>query len=96
VKDVDIKIRWCTKLRRHWAVIHKPSKKRPYYLINIQRNAPLWEIAGTLMHEMLHMLFWTYFAESKIDEDKEHVACDAVDLAGKQAVKEYMGIKEDL
>lgn len=96
MKDIDIKIRWVDKLRNNWAIIHKPNKNRSYYLIKICRHAPLWEIAGTFLHEMLHMLFWIYFTDEAINASKEHEACESVDQAGQDAVREYMGVNEDV
>jgi len=96
MKDVDVKIKWVDKLRGSWAIIHPPTVKKPYYLIKIQKNAPLWEIAGTFMHEMLHLLFYTYFGLNSVNAQKEHVACEAVDEATKIAVKKYLGVREDL
>ena len=87
MKSITVKFRFGKNLANWGKLIHKGGRT---YEVWIDTTAPLWKIVGSIMHEIMHLVFYIFFAIGYIDDAREHRACELVDKASTRAMKRYL------
>lgn len=68
-----------------------PTTDPNYYSIVIDPRFSLLLQACSAVHELIHLVFYVFFKNDRIDEEKEHIVVEKTEASFKRHIKKYWG-----
>jgi len=87
MKPINVRLRFKPSAKDWGKLVHRGGRN---YTIFVDTRASFGEIAGTIMHEVMHLVFYTFFTPDAIDDTREHAACERVDKAAQTGMRRYL------